>query len=247
MKHKVFLLQSCAVLMGFSLTATAGLSSSDRVPVRIDHLFIPVGFDANDETEVVIDGFLPNSQLKMAAPLVQVDKSTKTITLEARARLTDRLGPDFVVVPYSQTVRIGSLPHGSYTVKTSDGRLSRSLEIKVAVGNERDEFLYAPIDSMGLKVLSAERAYKVSLTGRLTSSCMSWKGARVAVTGLTIQIQPLVEVANNEDCRDVITPFEKTVDLPALKVNERYLVHVRSLNGLAFNQVFTAYDLGDPI
>ena len=102
------------------------------------------------------------------------------------------------------------------------------------------DFMYAAVESATVNTDTPHR-YSVSLEGRLTNTCLKLRKPKVIATGKTIQILPVMDLLKPTPgtvCRRMEKPFNVTVELPEPAKPGRYLVHVRSLNGQAVNEVF---------
>ena len=214
------------------------------VPVSTHYVFAPVGFDDNDETLVVLDGYLPNSCYRVADPEIVSDLVGKKISVQARARYIGGVACLQALVPYTKTVKLGVLPKGDYTVLSNQGMLGEPMAVTQANNAGPDDFLYAPVDSARVQT-ALDGTLSAVLEGRFTNTCMQWKEAKVFYTGKTIQLLPVIQMGE-ENCQEVETPYRQVVALNRLDAG-RYLLHVRSLNGESVNTVFPAFDHGDPI
>ena len=81
----------------------------------VEKVFVPLGFDDNDNTEVVIYGHFTSTCFKTGPAKATVDYDTMTVTVDAQAyRYTG--GCAQVMVPFTQSVKFGQVRAGSYTV-----------------------------------------------------------------------------------------------------------------------------------
>lgn len=224
-----------------SRSATA--DTGDVVAVDASDVFIPQGFDNNDEAQVVLDGYLPSACYQVTKPLVNVDTAGLLITITPQARLYD--GPCIQsLVPYSSEVDLGVLPIGQYAIKVAGNKdIQDTLTIKESPNSGPDDVAYAPVDTVTIDtVVSANRPVAI-ISGRLTDTCMQVGEVKVQNSGKTFEILPQLIVQERNDCQKLETPFRVPVELapgsgPALNQG-RYLAHVRSLNGKAVNTLFS--------
>lgn len=218
-------------------------SVGDIVNVSALNLFAPVGFDDNDETVVVLDGYLPNSCYKVADPEIIKDLANKSITVQPKARFVGGICL-MALIPYSTEVKLGVLPKGDYSLVTNRGSATEALTVAASTTAGPDDFLYAPVDSVSIEK-AADGTISAVLQGRFTNSCMQWKENKIFYTGKTIQLLPVIEMSE-VDCQEMETPFRQVVPLNDMQPG-RYLLHVRSLNGASVNNVFPVFESGDPI
>jgi len=218
--------------------SSAAFAAGELTPVQVAEVFVPVGFDDNDEVVVVLDGYLPNSCYKVEGAKVSVDANTKKVEVTQMARRWP--GPCLLaLVPFSSTVSVGMLPKGEFTV-TSYGAAEEKLAVGEATSAGPDDFLYAPVDHASIAPTAASGQVSAVLEGRFTNSCMAIEEVRVIDSGKTLEVLPIMKVEDRSDCRsNVEIPFRKYVELPAGLGDGRHLLHVRSLNGRSVNTMFT--------
>lgn len=231
--------------VGLGLLAIAAPKLSAEVPalelkpIKATNLFVPVGYDDNDEITIVVDGYLPDPCHKLKQPTVKVDAQRKTVSVMPMAALYKGHCPD-VTVPFQQVVHVGVLNAGNYTVEQWDQSLKETLAVKTAAGPGPDDYLYAPIDQA--QVLETEGGKSLAvLKGRFTNTCLRMQEVRVIDSGKTIEVLPIMEKLDRTPqgaCERTEKPFEWRAVLPK-KAAGRYLLHVRSLDGQAVNTVFS--------
>lgn len=213
-----------------------GVARADKVvDVEARQLFVPVGFDDNDEVVVVLDGYLRDTCHKMTEAVVQKDLAHNTIQIQQRARVFEGGVCLDMTVPYTNVIHLGALPTGSFTIATNQGKVIERLNVNRAASPGPDDHLYAPVDSARIA------DGKVVLEGRFTNTCLQIQEVKVEHTGNTIQVLPIMslvpETQAGGKCEATEVAFEQSVALPALNAG-RYLLHVRSLNGQSVNIVF---------
>lgn len=228
--HAWMLTLFCFARMAWGVTVT---------PVASTAMYVPAGFDDNDEVVVTLEGYLPSTCYQIANIEVTKDLATRQIVLQQMAYVVATTCSQ-IIIPFVTTVNLGRLPAGSYAVRTRDGQHRQTLVVDRAPAPWPDNYVYAPIESAGVGRLGG--GYVVVLNGRYTNTCLRMRDIRVLPTGNTVQILPIMELLKSEDfgkpCRKVELPFRVTQNLPALKAG-RYLVHVRSMNGRSVDTVFT--------
>ncbi len=97
----------------------------------INEIFVPVGYDYNDEVLVVIDGYLPSNCYKADHPLVDKSKlyTEQKITIEAVIR-ESRIEPCIpALVPFSRVVNLGVIKRGDYVVYANAERIKSNLNV----------------------------------------------------------------------------------------------------------------------
>lgn len=235
-----------AIALSSSLMSVgAGTAKADPgklVKVTAEEIYVPRGFDNNDEVVVVTDGYLPNSCYKLTKPDVKIDHENKTITVIPQARHYDAVCMQ-VLVPFTDVVNLGVLPHGNYLVKTQGERVYDTLAVKESTNSGPDDALYAPIESITVDSEVAPNRPVAIIAGRFTNTCMRLTEVKVINSGKTFEILPMMVIDDQPDCRAAEVPFKATAELaPAGQAPMhmgRFLAHARSLNGASFNAVFS--------
>ena len=222
--------------------ASVAQAQSEVVNVLSTDVFVPVGFDDNDDVTVVLDGYLPSSCYKLEKAVSTINPETKKVTLQQTARKWP--GPCLLsLVPYTSVVNLGMLPVGEFSVVANDGNLRDTLNVTEATSAGPDEYLYAPVDSVNVsEVRTPGNKFTATIEGRFTDSCMSMDSVKVINSGKTIEVLPIMKMAAGPVCMPVIKAFKKVVKLPTEMELGRHLVHVRSLNGKSVNAVFSVSD-----
>ena len=226
------------------LLSIAKMANADTIPptgklgdVEAQSLFVPIGFDDNDETVVVLDGYLPDTCFKVAPAMVSRDLEHHQIIVEQQAR--EFQGPCLdMLVPFTTTVKIGLLPEGEFSLVTNHGKLIEKLPVKKAATIAADDFQYAPIDTVHVEKRSDGTQVAV-MTGRFTNQCARIEKVMVTNHEKTLEVMPimLLDPTPGAKCLKVETPFRYELSLPALSP-ERHLLHVRGLDGQSINVVF---------
>ena len=171
-------------LLGLGGTAQADYTrrtNADLIPIEAVDLFVPNGFDANDEIVVVIDGYLPNSCFRLTRPEVSVDRGTKTVKVTQMARKFP--GPCLVpLVPFTNIIAVGALEAGDWVVTTNRGIMNQELHVSADTSSDGqfgpDSHLYAPVDSVSV-VQESNGSFAAKISGRFTNSCMKLDEVKV--------------------------------------------------------------------
>jgi hypothetical protein len=216
-------------------------SSPQLVPAPIEKVFVPQGFDDNDNTEVVLHGHFPNTCYKVGPVKVEFGTDGKTITLEPQAyRYTD-VGCAQVLVPFVQTARLGILNEGTFQIriKGQPEVPARALEVAHAHTQSPDDYLYAPVQNASLKrwddgtaTLKLEGSYPYMFIG-----CMMIKEIKTTVTSDNVLVvQPVTEIYEDAQCGDKSHEYVVEKDVGTFAAAE-YMIHVRTLDGIALNRL----------
>ena len=229
---------STGIIAALTFAATTIFANPGKpVPISSSRTFAPVGFDDNDQTQIVLEGRLDNDCYRLAQPRVKIDQKTKQIEIQPTADYFQWMCLE-VQVPWTQTVDLGVLSAGTYQIKVGATGESEKLAIKPASTVSPDDHVYAPVDSVDVLVNPAGHSIIATLRGRFATRCAEFDEFRVIDSGKTIQVLPIVKAGSARNCSEQReTSYEQQLELPWRDAG-RYLVHVRTLNGQSVNHVF---------
>lgn len=231
-----------------ALMSSQAMALSDE-PVVFNQLpsamYVPVGFDTNDNSQIVIEGQFDNSCYRPGVTEYQVDYASKTILINNKAQ---KYQSDFclmVILEYKKEINLGLLNvPGDYKVMFMDNSgQSESLgmiNIAPASTSAADDYIYAPVREARYDKPTLDKNGEVVLRGTFTNSCMKMDRVIVSRPNVgVIQVLPIAKMEDRTDCRvlkDNPVPFEERISLKGFG-SGRVLIHVRSLNGQAVNLI----------
>lgn len=209
------------------------------VDMELTKAYIPIGFDDNDNVQVMVTGLFNNTCYRVGPATAHVDEVTKTIQIHQTAY-------DYgfeclqIELPFAEVVNVGIVTDGNWTVQDSvSGKRLGGLPIMRAKSAAPDDFLYAPISDAFITKKTGTDIFQLHLEGQFPTTCSRIKEIMVHYYQDVIVVQPVMEqseAALENDCKGASIRFDHIVDLKAgLKGN--YLLHVRSLNGQAVNKL----------
>jgi hypothetical protein len=229
-----------AVMTSISLSQ-ARADAPKKIIVTPSTVFAPIGFDDNDNAQIVFGGYLPNTCYKTAAPLFSVEQGKNKIYITDRAyyqTLGDCLDME---VPYTQVVQIGALTPGKYEIffeNTKGGFYStgKSIIVKSATRADEDDQMYAPIEQAYIDLQDIDEP-KLVLSGKFTNTCMKMKKVEFErMREDILNVFPIATYVHQQQCRSRLVPFHKTIALPR-NMYGNSLIHIRSMGGHSFNIV----------
>ncbi len=226
---------SLLMLAAFALTASAD-TFPKVVPVQFHTGYFPVGFDTNDNSQVVAEGLFSNTCYKPVGTKVAVDHENKIIRLYARAFKYEGMCLQ-MVVPFNREIDVGLLKAGTYKVysilNNNDEKELGDMQVSIATNSEPDDFLYAPVSQAYFS--KKDGKYFVTVSGMFPQTCYKMREVVVRVQPKVLVVQPIAE-KTDELCDERLQPYSETVEVKNVKEG-RYLLHVRSLNGKAINNL----------
>ena len=167
------------------------------------HVFIPKGFDNNDNAQVIIDGWLPDTCHKNGSYKVNVDSDRKQILIENQVYIYPGVGCLYIVIPVAfkdvstfkamgfMPVTISKNPNSPYGP---------------------DDYLYAPVKDVFMENPRELMNRILILRGVFPDNCMSIQETRVKYKGNTIVVLPIAQHLGSS-CQLGAVPFEIRVDL----------------------------------
>ena len=220
-------------LLSFA-ASVAFADGSALVALSSERTFAPRGFDDNDQIQIVIEGKLDNDCYRLDQPRVIVDESSHQVRVQPMGRYFQWHCLE-VMVPWTQVIQVGHLPAGDWSISVEGQPQPERMSVNVSNTVSPDDFVYAPVDSLSVNARGAVAT--ATIKGHFSTRCADFEEIKVIDSGKTIEILPIMRAGTAARCERADTQFEKVITLPA-KAAGRYLVHVRSLNGQALNQVF---------
>lgn len=221
-----FMVAFCAAITGYS-------AEQEIVSINLEKVFVPKGFDSNDNIEIVVTGELLNTCY--VRPYGEVKIEGNRVSIEMKA--TKLVGPDtaciWAVVPYLVSVPLGQLPQGRYEILVNLGAASQTSLLNVDQPNSQsiNNFTYANVT----KIEKAPQPREIVIEGVHPSSCMEIERVDIVINenNDTYSVLPIIKQAQ-PICDRMVKPFSHKVALPATH-QDMALVHVRKLDGTAIN------------
>lgn len=234
-------------VMGAGICATISTYAQEAsiqptlVNANITTVYTPVGFDDNDNAQIIVEGELPNTCYKVGPSRVRVDRDNQVIQFQQLVFRYNGLCLE-VKTPFVKTIDIGVLPEGRYQV------VSVNKEIKPAIlgvhhteNRMPDEFIYAPVDAAVIRKDDLGGRRILMITGAFPNSCMKFPEETNSViakmTGKNIiEVLPIVQM-DKGPCLNVMVPFGKSVVLNGDIPTGKYLLYIRTLNGQSYTKL----------
>lgn len=212
------------------------------VEAPVDAIFAPLGFDNNDNVEVVVRGHFPSTCYSVGHTKASVDDVQKKITLSVESIL--HIGSPCVQirVPYIQSVKVGLLKPGNYSIAVeSEPTLQALLPVKQSLAESVDDYMYAHVQTVslsqngqGLQTLTLKGTHPELSEG---TGCVVMKDIKVnPVMNGVLVVQPIAQIVSGSACQTAAANpnFSHTVTLTTPVLNKS-LIHVRTTHGDAIN------------
>lgn len=235
------------LIMALSIGSVASAMIPTIHEIDIEKLFvIQNGFDSNDDIEITLQTKLPNACYKVHETIA--NKTTEqSFTVKVLAKKKDLSGCDISLinapVNVTQTISLGELAAGEYqfNYQTRDGEKSQTMKVKPTLNQTIDDVIYAPISNAFIpELIYPTQNAQVVLTGIFNNTCMDLTPQNIKVIKEENKfiIIPKTTFLQRVKCRSTQRPIRHIINLGPVSKPGLYLVHVRSLSGLAVNKVF---------
>jgi hypothetical protein len=199
----------------------------------VSHLYVPLGFDDNDNVEIVVTGNFPNPCYTRNRVDIFIKDHKIEVTIKALYRNgKNRITCPQMLVPYKEVISLGNLPRGPYSLSVNY-ILKDQLEIKEARSNVIDEHFYAFVDYVARDEVTQE----LKLFAYRTSECMVLDRVEYLNEKDTISILPIMKQVS-EFCPMKLTPYQIKIAPPFENVKtNKVLLHVRTIDGKSVNTI----------
>jgi len=232
MKKTIF-----AVLLLVIGNVFAGVPQERRVPV--DHLYIPAGFDSNDNVEVVVTGFLPNLCHKNPDAAVTY-KTNGDVEVEVTSLYYDETNPfcPEMVVPFTLSVPLGVMDAGEYKINVNkennkNKAIESTLVVQESISNAIDTYHYAYVSN----VLKKPGSHRIHLKGYNPSDCFVLDKIESIDNGKdTFSVLPKMKQVRSF-CPMKMVPFTYEFEVPKNLNEKNILIHVRTMDGKSINTI----------
>lgn len=223
-----------AISVSLASASTFVESAPKKVGVSFRKIYVPEGFDDNDNVQFVGEGVFSSGCYRYAETVVTVDQVAKVVRIAPAAYKYDGMCM-MVILPFETPVDVGILKAGTYKVVQSiDNKELGRIHVRASISQAPDDFIYAPVSQAFFQSKNSEN--KIYITGSFPLSCMKLKEVRTGVQSRALVIQPIAELDNSVPCVEGKYDFETVSEIGYVK-SGRYLLHVRSMNGKAVNNL----------
>lgn len=208
-------------------------------PALFKKIYVPGGYDSNDHVQVVGEGTFPGTCYRPANVEVRIDRPQKRIFVSPAAY--EYPGDcASASLPFHRTVEVGVLAAGSWQVlQEANGSKLGEINVRPALVETADDFEYAPVTQAFFR--QEPNALQVLLTGNFISNCSQLVDLQLTIEPEVLVVQPIAKTEVRNGCMSGEFPFSSWTAIDFLQP-KRYLLHVRSLNGNAINQLVDMHE-----
>lgn len=224
-----------ALFLGFASLAQAAV-----ITAPVDRLFIPAGFDNNDNVEVVVTGHFPSTCYSRNRVFVKVSGDVIDVQVNAYHNRDASAKCVAMVIPFTEVVTIGNLQAGDYTIKVNEAS-KKSLKDKMAIAESRsnsmDEFIYAQVDFIDLGFTGGTTG-SAFLHAQRSSPCVEFDHVEYLSNGKdTISIMPIMKQVS-DFCPMKMVPYQIPVEYDLANLpSDKVLLFSRSIDGKSVSTI----------
>ncbi len=223
-----------------ALLALSPVFAQQVIDAPVDHLFVPSGFDNNDNVEVVVTGYFPNPCYKRND--VKVDVRGDVVDIKVTALVSDDKSAACaaMIVPFKETVNVGNLQAGDYKVNVNRStrfEINEEMAVVEAASQNQDDHLYAMVDYIELGFMGGESG-SAQLVGWKLSDCLELERVEYVPNKKdTVTILPIMKRVR-EFCPMKMTPLIIPVAFnPESFSNDKILLMSRTVDGRSVNTI----------
>ncbi len=207
----------------------------------VDHLYVPRGFDNNDNVEVVVTGRFPNPcYIKNS---VYVELRDDVILIEVSALKKDNPNTAMCApmeVPFKESITIGNLQGGQYKILVNQNtRYEQKANLEVAVSDSQsvDDHLYPIVEYVELGFTGGLSGDAI-IIARSPSDCVVFDKLKyISNDNDTISILPIMKKISG-DCNRRQKRLEIPIKFnPDSFRNSNILLFVRSIEGKSVHSI----------
>lgn len=240
---------TAGMVIGFAAFTNAAFANDEleqpiEVMAPVEKVFLPTGFDNNDNTEVILHGEFPNSCYKIGHSSYTVDPENNTIEVALTAYKYRSSICAQVLTPYVESIKVGILAAGNYKVTVKGSDIQETMRIGQSIVSSPDQYIYAQVDNAFLisaKSFDEGAAQKVKLVGAypytFVGCAVMDRVEIIHVREDILEVLPILKLLENDPaCERESNDFEVEANVSSELIGEG-LLHVRSVNGSSVNKV----------
>ncbi len=208
-----------------------------EVMVPIDHVYSPAGFDSNDNSQIIISGYLPNLCHKAPRSIVKMENGKVDIKVVSLKYDSSNPYCPEMIVPFVEAVDLGVLDKGNYDIVVNGNSIYEqraNIGISEASSDAVDDHVYADVEYIDKSVGNR----MVVLKGYNPSDCFELDDIQVMDNNKDVySIKPIMKQVS-EFCALKMMPFEYEMVVPDKLQADQVLLHVRSIKGRSVNSLY---------
>ncbi len=209
-------------------------TSPKIVRVALKKAWVPVGFDDNDQIEIMVAGVLPNSCYQIGP--YEVAQTDRGIEITQYAYYVPGHCSGFTV-PFNRTVGLGIRASSVYPIfDATSGRQLHELSVRTAANPSLEDHKYAPVTSA--TILHEPTGPVLYLTGNLPSPSLHIKEVKVSMSEDVMVVLPIMGEAPHHHAGPAgARPYYQIRKQLTHVPDGTFLLHIRTFDGKGINQL----------
>ncbi len=207
------------------------------VQIPVEKVFAPMGFDSNDDVQVVVSGVLPDLCYKSPKASATIEEGLVKVVVEALYEAPEGGVCAQLVRPFLEKVSLKVLDAGEYRVQAnvdSAQLIEEKIIVKQAASIDVNDHVYAGVDF----VERVPDSRKVILHLNTPSDCYELdRVEEISNEKDSFSVLPIMRKIR-ERCPIKVTEFKQDYTVPEGLPAEEILLHVRTLQGDSYNTLF---------
>jgi hypothetical protein len=201
-------------------------------PAPVDQLFVPSGFDSNDNVQIVVIGRFPDTCHTRRDVQVKINQNQIHVTVNANYVAGNC---EKIEVPFKEDITIGQLQAGTYKILVN-GFLKDKLSVDLATSDNIDDHIYAIGEYIELGYMGGLTG-SAWIVGRMPDCLKHEKNEYISNGKDTISILPIMKrdgsaCTQSRIYREIPIKFE-----PMALKSDKVLLFVRTLDGKSINTI----------
>lgn len=225
------------VLIAFMAMGVAVASVPVEVMVPIEDVYSPKGFDSNDNSQIIISGYLPNLCHRAPKSIVKMEEGKVDIKIVSLKYDPSNPYCPEMIVPFVEAIDLGVMDKGVYDIVVNGKSIFEkraSLQIDEASSDAVDDYVYAGVEY----IEKSAGSRRVVLKGYNPSDCFILDEIEVIDNEKDVySIKPKMKQIS-DFCALKMVPFEYDFIVPDKLQSDKVLLHVRSVQGKSVNSIF---------
>lgn len=231
---------SAAAALAITLAASPASALPQEINAPVTKIFVPQGFDDNDNVEVIAQGYFPDTCYRVGHGKAEIDHEQRAVRLEVSAYRYPGQMCIQALTPFIVPIKVGLLQQGDYKVKVGGTEAQAVFSVDKAGTESPDQYMYAPIGQAEIVSDSSDGSQTLIVKGtypHMFIGCAVMDEIRTySSPSDVLVVLPILRVLDEKAC-----PADYKNDFVVRKkLNEPFsgpgLLHVRVLNGNSLNR-----------
>ncbi len=198
----------------------------------VEEIFLPAGFDDNDDVVVMVYGVYDMSCEEMVSHSYEIDDSNNVIYLDSK-KVVHEAKQDCTenFEPFYKEYNLGTLPAAEYkVVARGDSPVVDTLQVQASRIQDRDRFDYPEMVEIRIALKATGRA-SLYLDVPLENSCQRLQSVSVQRRSSNFwEVYPIMSQTQRGDCEKGLLIQTKEVDLGEIPI-DTHIFYIRTKQG----------------